>query len=93
MAVRHCHIAAGFPDPLELAPRLALALGGLRRKPADGGAVRLPRQPVRTHWEAGAGRWWLALPRRAEKGLPRLKGPGSRGVGDGAPRARAPCVP
>ncbi|CAK0851389.1 unnamed protein product [Prorocentrum cordatum] len=31
MAVRHCHIAAGYPDPLELAPRLALALGGLRR--------------------------------------------------------------
>ena len=31
MAVRHYHIAAGFPDPLELAPRLALALGGLRR--------------------------------------------------------------
>ena len=31
MAVRHHHLIAGYPDPLEIAPRLWLALGGIKR--------------------------------------------------------------
>ena len=31
MAIRHHHLVAGFPDPLEIAPRLWLALGGIKR--------------------------------------------------------------
>ena len=42
MAVRHYHIAGGFPDPMELAPRLALAFGELRRM----GAKQNRKYPV-----------------------------------------------
>ena len=42
LAVRHFHVATGHPDPLELASRVWLALGGLRRM----GAKQNRKYPV-----------------------------------------------
>lgn len=45
-AIRHMHLAAGFVDPLKDAPRLELALKGLRRRKPRAGDTRLPITPL-----------------------------------------------
>ena len=65
MAVRRYHIAGGFPDPMELAPRLALALGGLRRMgakqnrkyPVTAEMMRWLRRKLDTGKVGDAARW------------------------------------
>lgn len=44
-AIRHMHLAKGLPDPLKYAPRLDLALKGLRRRKPRAGDTRLPITP------------------------------------------------
>ncbi|CAK0822116.1 unnamed protein product [Prorocentrum cordatum] len=49
MAVLHYHVAVGYPDPLELAPRLWLALEGLRRSGGKQNRKYPQRRTMQTH--------------------------------------------
>ena len=45
-AIRHLHLASGLPDPLTHAPRIGLALKGLKRRRPKGADARLPITPL-----------------------------------------------